>query len=359
MPKSIFAATLGAALVLGLGGAVQAADAPTSVSTLADYTNCDANGAPKNPDLKIAFAQTDLNTPWRVTELKDFQLWVKKLCIPNFIWNEAGEDVAKQLSNVGDLLAQKPHVLVLDPIADQPLVPAIEMAKKAGVPMLDIDRKLAVGPGPDTYAAVISADNYTVGFASTTALVDKLKADQKTDSPKGNIAIIMGGVGQDPANERNRGVAEAIKPYPGLKIVDTQSGDWTREGGRKVMQAYLQHYAAGELQGIFTASDEEMIGARQALEAANRTDLNGWFASGDGQLEGIEAVTEGFAVATTQFPPLYGAASLQAAIALSQGVTLPATAYALDLKTFSCLTEDDCKKAKAYVAQLKATGLQF
>lgn len=59
-----------------------------STDVFNDYINCNADGAPKNPNLKIAFAQTDLNTPWRVTELKSFQVWAKKLCTPSFIWNE-------------------------------------------------------------------------------------------------------------------------------------------------------------------------------------------------------------------------------------------------------------------------------
>lgn len=332
---------------------------PVSSAVLAKFTNCDANGNPKNADLKIAFAQTDLNTPWRVAEINDFKLWAKKLCVPHLIWNQANEDVAKELSNVSDLLAQKPNVLLLDPEASQPLVPAIAMAKKAGVPMVVVDRKLPVVPGPDTYAAVISADNFRVGYASAEAWVEKLKKVQKTDSPKGNLALISGGVGQEPAIERDRGVEAAIKPYPGIKIVANQSGDWTRAGGRKVMESYLQRFTPGQLQGVFAASDETMVGARQALEAAHRTDLDGWFFTGDGQLQGIEAVADGFDVATTQFPPLYGEASLQAAIALSQGVTLPGRYFQLPQKTFTCLTEEACAKTKGYLAMLKATGRQF
>lgn len=332
---------------------------PTPASVLAKYTNCDANGNPKNPNLKIAFAETDLNVPWRVAQANDFKFWAKKLCVPHFIWNNANDDVGKELGNVSDLLAQKPDVLVLDPVASQPLVPAIGMAKKAGVTMIIIDRKLPVLPGPDTYPAVIASNDFRVGYASAEAWVEKLKQVQKTNSPKANLALISGGIGQEPAIERDKGVEAAIKPYPGIKIVANQSGNWTREGGRKVMEAYLQRFAPGQLQGVFAASDETMIGARQALEAAHRTDLDGWFFDGDGQMQGIQAVVDGFVVATTQFPPLYGAASLQTAIALSQGVKLPAAYFVLPQKTFTCITADECAKTKAYLAMLKATNRLF
>ncbi len=354
---------VGAAALAGLtflcAQAAPAADKPLSVSVLKAYTNCDAEGKPINPKLTIAFAQTDLNTPWRVAELKHFQFWAKKLCVPNFIWNQANEDVSKELSNVADLLAQKPDVLLLDPEASKPLVPAAEMARKANVPMIDIDRKIDLDPGPDTYLALINADNFAVGYNSAAAWVASLKKRQNTDSPKGNVAILAGGVGQDPAIDRNKGVEAAVKDYPGIKIVANQSGDWTREGGRKVMEAYIQRFSSGELEGVFAASDEMMIGARQALDAAKRTDLDGKFFTGDGQLEGLEAVVSGFDVADTQFPPLYGEASLQAAIAVSQGKTLPSRYFSLDLQTFTCLTKEDCDKTKAYVAQLNLSGMKF
>ena len=358
MAESKHTRTLAAAAVACMLWSANALAEPASVAALASFTNCDDDGNPKNPNLKIAFSQTDLATPWRVAELRNFQLYAKKLCVPHFIWNEAGEDVSKQLSNVANLVAQKPDVLILDPIADQPLVPAIDIARKARVKMINIDRRLSVGPGPSTYASVITADNYLTGRSAAEAWVAKLRKVQRTDQPKAGLLIIMGGVGQDPANERNRGVKDAIAPFPGIRILDVQSGDWTREGGRKVMQAYLQRFPSGMVQGVYCASDEEMIGARQALEAAHRTDLDGAFFSSDGQLQGLQAVATGFDVADSQFSPLYGEPSLRAAISLSQGKML-VPAYRLDLKTFSCSDADACNRTKEYVAQLEATGMQF
>ena len=331
---------------------------PVSTSTLASYTNCDDDGNPKNANLKLAYAETDLSTPWRVSEVNSFKRWAEKLCVPHFIWNQANEDVSLQISNVADLLAQKPTVLLLSPYSNKPLMPTIGMAQKAGVPMISVDRELAADPGPTTFVSWIGGDNYTTGQSAANGYVAHLKAVQKTDNPKANVAIIMGGAGEASANERNQGVEDALKPYPGIKILAVQSGDWTRDGGRKVMAGYIQRFPPGTLQGVYAASDEEMIGARQALEAANRTDLNGAFFSSDGQLQGLEAVADGFDVADSQFAPLFGGPSLQAAIAISQGVKI-APVYYLVMKTFTCLTPDACNATKEYVAQLKATGAQF
>jgi ABC-type sugar transport system substrate-binding protein len=338
-----------------------AQDKPMSVSVLEKYTNLDGSGNPINKNLKIAFAQTDLNTPWRVSEMENFKFWAKKLGVNNFIFNDANEQVSKQLSNVADLLAQKPDVIIVDPMATEPLTPVVEMAQKAGIPLIVVDRALSVGPGAGSgiYKAFIGANQFVIGYQSTLAWIAKLKTAQKTKNPKGGLVILAGGVGQQPAIERTNGIKAAIKDYPGLTILAEQSGDWTRDGGLKVMQSYIQRFPAGKVQGCFAASDEMMLGALQALKAANRKDLNGWFFTGDGQLEGLQAIIDGINIADTQNPPFYGQSSLEAAIATSQGVKLPSQNFELVNETFSSLTADDMAKTKAYLAQITLQGLQF
>lgn len=356
----------GAALSLAMIGAISpvasgaASSGPiTNVAGLAHFTNCGSDGKPKDKNLTIAFAQTDLNTPWRVAEQANFKLAAEKLCIPNFITNNANESVSTQLSNVSNLLARKPAVLILDPEATKPLTPAVDMAAKAHVPLIVVDRALSVKPGTGTYQLFIGADQFQEGYQSAKWLVTKLKRTQHTESPKGNIAIIEGGVGQDPAIERNAGVDAALKPYPGLKVVAVQSGNWTRDGGRAVMQAYIQRFPPGSLVGVFCASDEEMIGAQEALAAAHRTDIAGTFFTADGQLQGIQAVVNGTNVADTQNAPFYGLPSMQAAVAINQGTKFGGATLNLANETFTCETPTLCARAKSYAAQIQLQNSLF
>jgi ABC-type sugar transport system substrate-binding protein len=228
----------------------------------------------------------------------------------------------------------------------------VTLANSAHVPLIVIDRALSVAPGQGTYQLFIGAQQYPIGNLPAQAWIKKLKATEKTDSPKANVVLLDGGVGQEPAIERHKGVADAIKPYPNIHLVAAESGDWTLDGGRKVMEAYIQRYPAGSLQGVYAASDEMMLGALEALQAAHRTDLNGWFFSGDGQLQGLQEVVAGVNVADTQNPPFYGQPSLAAAIAISQGVQFHAQTLNLENKTFTCLTPTDCQTTKAYIAQI-------
>jgi ABC-type sugar transport system substrate-binding protein len=333
--------------------------APTTIQQLASFTNCDSSGKPKDPNLKIAFAETDLNTPWRVTSMSTFQTWAKKLCVPHFIWNQANENVSTELNNVQTLLAQQPSVLILDPLATDPLTPVVTLANSAHVPLIVIDRALSVAPGQGTYQLFIGAQQFPIGNLPALKWIEKLKAVQKTDSPKANLVLLDGGVGQDPAIERHNGVATAIKPYPNIHLVAAESGDWTLQGGRQVMEAYLQRYPVGSLQGVYAASDEMMLGALEALQAAHRTDLNGWFFTGDGQLQGLQQIVAGVNIADTQNPPFYGQPSLEAAIAISQGVQFHAQTMNLENKTFTCMTAAECQATKAYIATITQENSLF
>ena len=240
-------------VLLAAGGArAQVPSAPpVSTSTLSSYTNCDDDGNPRNPNLKLAYAETDLSDPWRVSEVNSFKLWAQKLCVPHFIWNQANEDVSKQISNVADLLAQKPTVLLISPYSNKPLMPTIPMTQKAGVPMISVDRELDAEPGPKTFATWIGGDNYATGLSAGKAFVAHLKMVQTTDSPKGNIAIIMGGAGEASANERNQGVEgrtqalfrhqDTRRPVRGL---DTR---WRTQGHGRVHPALPRRETPGRL----------------------------------------------------------------------------------------------------------------
>lgn len=367
MRESVWRASLVGMTALGLVAtaatqatpAVAAGKTLTSLAQVETFTNCNSAGQPVNKNLTIAFAQTDLNTPWRVGEMSDFKLWAKKLCIPHFVWNQANESVTTELSNVSDLLARKPNVLILDPEASKPLDPAVQLANKANIPLVVVDRALTINPGPNTYPVFIGAGQFKIGYQSAFWWVHKLMRTQHTNNPKGNLVILEGGVGQAPAIQRDAGVAAALKPYKHLKIVAVQSGDWTLQGGRQVMEAYIQRFPAGSIQGVFAASDEMMLGGLEALKAAHRTDLNGWFFSGDGQRQGIDLVVSGVDIADTQNPPLYGHASLTAAIAIANGATFANRELMMPNLTFTCMTAAKCSAAKAYDAQLHLQNLLF
>src|SRR6185503_371975 len=57
---------------------------------------------------------------------------------------------------------------------------------------------------------------------------------------KGNVVELQGTAGASAAIDRKKGFEEALKTFPGMKTIKSQSGDFTRSGGKQVMEAFLK-----------------------------------------------------------------------------------------------------------------------
>ena len=134
-------------------------------------------------------------------------------------------------------------------------------AKKAGIPGFLADRDVDVAD-KSLFAARISADFNLEG---------KLTGAWLAQASKGNCNIVelQGTVGSAPAIERKRGYEAVISLFPQMKIVKTQSGNFTTDGGKQVMEAFIK--ATDNLKGVcgvFAHNDNMQLGAIQAMEEA-------------------------------------------------------------------------------------------
>ena len=161
--------------------------------------------------------------------------------------------------------------------------------------------------------------NYGVsGMTMAAYALDHLK--RKHGDYKGNIVEIQGELGSSPNNDMYVGIREVIKHYPDVKILSTEEGKWSNDGGRRVMQGFLQRFTDDQMDVIFTYSDAEGLGAMQAIKAAGRNELlDGRIASKDGDVAFIQAVADGKAMMSTECPPYYGAFAIPEAIQYLNG----------------------------------------
>src|SRR5204862_8141105 len=82
---------------------------------------------------------------------------------------------------------------------------------------------------------------------------------------RATMAELQGTVGSAPANDRKKGFAVVIANYPNMKIIKSQSGDFTRAGGKEVMQAFLKSPAGSQITAVFAHNDDMALGAIQSL----------------------------------------------------------------------------------------------
>jgi len=283
----------------------------------------------------IAFSQCTMNHPWRVTFTNDMKLWAEKMGV-DFIWTDGNNDSADQLNDCQDLLAKDPDLLFLSPLQKEPLTPVAEWCRKAKVPLIVIDRTLAVEPDGKTYLCFIGADLARQSFQNAIILAEKLF--RKYGDYVGNIVEIRGTIGSGADIDQHRGTMEALEMLPGIKLLASQSGDYLRAPSLKIMENWLKMFPRGQIDGVICNNDEMALGALQAIKEAGRDELLGWVTGVNGQREALKALIDGELLCTNMNGPYWGETSFKAAMSyLREGkvpppyISLPIPQYRSDI----------------------------
>jgi ABC-type sugar transport system substrate-binding protein len=189
-------------------------------------------------------------------------------------------------------------------------------AKKAGIPVILLDRRVdpVAKPGRD-YLTFIGSDFVEEG---------KRAGDWLAKATKGKATIIEleGTTGSSPANDRKKGFDDAIKQYPEMKIVASQTGDFARDKGRQVAETLLQ--AHPDATAIYAHNDEMALGAITALEAAGKKPGQDVIVvSIDGEKDGVQAIVDGKMGVSVECNPRLGAKGFEAIEAYAKGEKIP------------------------------------
>lgn len=300
----------------------------------------------------VAFAQSDLSNDWKETCQHDMEDHIKAAGW-KLISTSADNDPAKQLSDIQNLLAQSPSVIVVSPIESVALAPAVQMANDAGVPMIVIDRKLSVAPGTGEYKVAIVQSHAASGKLLAEKTVELLKA--KYGKPKGNVVRLAGIPGASTVADARAGWDEVMKNYPDIKVIASPNAQFTKEGGMKVMQDLLQRYPKGSIDVVWSDYSDETMGAIQVIKAAGRTELLGNIVGEGGQIQAIEAVARGEIARETQTPPYFGDDVVDNVKKLLAGQKVQPE-QGLKIQVFDADKKD---QAIAYLNSIKAKGLKF
>ena len=141
---------------------------------------------------------------------------------------------------------------------------------------------------------------------------------------KVRIVELQGTVGSAPANDRFAGFREVLKDHPNFEIVTTQSADFTRAGGKQVMEAFLKAEGGDKIDVVYGHNDDSALGAIQAIEEAGlKPGKDIIIVSIDAVRGAFEAMVEGKLNATIECSPLLGPQLFDAVEDLALGKELP------------------------------------
>ena len=239
----------------------------------------------QDDQLKIGMTFQEMNNPYFVS-MREALMEAAEDIDAEVIVTDAGHDVAKQISDVEDMLQQDIDILLLNPTDSAGIESAVRMAKEAGVIVVAVDAN-ANGP-VDTF---VGSKNRDAGYLSCQYLAEAMGGE-------GEVAI-LDGIPVVPILERVEGCKAALDEAPGITLVDTQNGRQDRSVALGVVENMMQ--AHPNLGGIFSVNDGGAMGALAAIQGAGK-DIK--LTSVDGAPEAVSAIADGtaFIETTAQFP---------------------------------------------------------
>ncbi|MFN6463424.1 MAG: ABC transporter substrate-binding protein [Nostoc sp. DedVER02] len=231
----------------------------------------------------VGFSQTENIGPWRVAETNSIKAEAaKRKETYDFLMTDAQGQTSKQFSDIEDLIARQVDAIFLVPREYEGLTPALEAARAAKIPVFLIDREAAGRPGED-FVSFLGSD-----FIAQGRRVGEWLA--KATDGKASIVELTGTAGSSVAIERAKGFRNAIADYPNMKIIASQTADFSRAAAQRVMENIIQAKGA-EITAVYAHNDEMALGAIQAIKSAGmKPGKDVIIGSIDGQKSALEAI---------------------------------------------------------------------
>ena len=245
----------------------------------------------------VGFSQIGAESAWRTAETESIRGEAANRKI-DLKFSDAQGKQENQIQALRTFLAQGVSAIILAPKIETGWEPVLREIKAANIPVILVDRGVKV-EDESLYTTLIASDFVEEGRLAAKWLAAKLNR-------KGNIVELQGTPGAAPAIDRKKGFEEGIAPYAPMKIIKSQTGDFTRSKGKEVMEAFLK--AEGKnINAVYAHNDDMALGAIQAIEEAGLkpgTDII--VVSIDGVKTAFEAIVEGKLNCTVECNPLLG-----------------------------------------------------
>jgi ABC-type sugar transport system substrate-binding protein len=248
--------------------------------------------------IKVGFAQTGSESGWRSANTESMKSAFSTANGFDLTFNAADNKPEAQIAAVRSFISQGVDAIVMAPIVSDGWDDVLKEAKDANIPVILEDR--TVSAADSLYATWVGDD-----FKAEGKTAGEWAAKAYGSTPT-KMVVLEGTTGSAPANDRAAGFGEAIA---GTKIdtIASQTGDFTRDGGKKVMEGFLQKYGVNGIDLVFAHNDDMALGAIEAIEAAGAKpgkDIK--IVSIDAVHDGMQALVDGKINFIVECNPLLG-----------------------------------------------------
>lgn len=264
-------------------------------------------------DLVVGYAQLGAESEWRVANTISIKETAEQLGV-ELRFLDAQQKQENQILAIRKFIIQRVDIIGLSPIVETGWDEVFQEAKAAGIPIILVDRRAAVPE--DLYVTYLGSDFLEEGRNAARVMADLVGG-------KANIVELVGTVGSAPANDRYTGFREILREHPGMVIIDSESGDFTRARGREVMASFLKKHG-DTITAVYAHNDDMALGAIQAIEEYGlRPGVDIKIVSVDAARGAFEAMIAGKINATVECNPLLGPQFFELALKVVNGQEVP------------------------------------
>ena len=250
-------------------------------------------------EITLGFAQVGAESGWRTANTKSIQESAKTAGI-NLKFSDAQQKQENQIKAIRSYIQQKVDLIAFSPVVESGWDTVLKEAKDANIPVILTDRAID-SPDKTLYKTFLGSDFVLEGQEAAKWLIK----DKEAATGDVNIVELQGTTGAAPANDRMSGFADLIKAESKFKIIASQTGDFTRSGGKQVMEAFLK--SNPKIDVVYAHNDDMALGAIEAIEAAGKVpgkDIT--IISVDATKDGMTAAADGKINFIVECNPLLG-----------------------------------------------------
>ncbi|MBD3848541.1 ABC transporter substrate-binding protein [Bosea sp. SSUT16] len=268
-------------------------------------------------DLTVGFSQIGSESGWRAAETTVSKSEAKRRNVTLKI-ADAQQKQENQIKAIRSFIAQGVDAVFLAPVVSTGWDSVLKEAKEAKIPVVLLDRDIDPA-GKDLYLTAVTSDSVHEGKVAGDWLV------KTVGSKPCNVVELQGTVGASVATNRKKGFENGIAGQANIKLVRSQTGDFTRAKGKEVMESFIKAEGGGKsICAVYAHNDDMMVGAIQAMkEAGLKPGKDILTVSIDAVPDIFKAMAAGEANATVELTPNMAGPALDALVAYKAKGTVP------------------------------------
>ncbi len=280
------------------------------LALVAPFASAQDDGA----GLTIGFSQVGSESAWRTAFTEAVQQEAEERGI-NLLFSDAQQSQENQIAAMRAWLAQGDvDAIILAPVIESGWDEVLQEAADNEIPVVIVDRN--VDSDPSLFVTRVSSDFVHEGRLAATWLV-------QATSGNCNIVELQGTVGSAAATDRQQGFVEVLALFPGMQIIQSETGNFVRTEGKQVMESFLSSEDPANICAVWAHNDDMAIGAIEAIKEAGLVPAEDILVvSVDAIPDIFNSMDAGETNATVELSPFMGGPAFDAVVATLNGEEL-------------------------------------